>query len=92
MWWRFLPEHGRGYGFLHESVPELSIGVAEGCRGRGIGTLLLDAIVEEARRRSLPGLSLSVEPDNPAVTLYRRNGFVTVGRVDGSLTMYATLS
>ena len=88
VWWRFLPEHRRGFGFVDESVPELSIGVVERARGRGVGTMLLDAIVAEARRRSLPGLSLSVEPDNPAVVLYRRFGFVEVGHADGSLTMH----
>jgi GNAT superfamily N-acetyltransferase len=92
VWWRFLPEHRRGFGFVDESVPELSIGVVERARGRGVGTLLLDAIVAEARRRSLSGLSLSVEPDNPALVLYRRSGFVSIGRVDGSLTMRLALT
>ncbi len=34
-----------------------------------------------------PGLSLSVEPDNPARRLYERHGFQVIGTVKGSLTM-----
>lgn len=86
-WWRFLPEHDAGYGFVAATIPELAIGVVDHARGRGIGTLLLTALVEEARQRSVPALSLSVETDNPAADLYRRLGFETTAEPDGSLTM-----
>lgn len=86
-WWRYFPEHDPGYGFVGTTIPELAIGVVAEARGRGVGTLLLTALIDEARRRSLPGLSLSVEPDNPAASLYRRLGFKTVGGTGGSVTM-----
>jgi GNAT superfamily N-acetyltransferase len=86
-WWRLFPEHDHGYGFVDADTPELSIGVAAEARGRGFGTLLLKALIDEARRRALPALSLSVEPDTPAAALYQRLGFVTIGRVGGSFTM-----
>lgn len=69
----------------------MSIGLVADARGQGFGTLLLEALIKEARSRALPALSLSVEPDNPATALYQRLGFVTVGRLDGSLTMAVTL-
>jgi GNAT superfamily N-acetyltransferase len=90
-WWRYFPEHDPGYGFVDPTTPEVSIGVVADARGQGLGTLLLEAIIEEARRRALLALSLSVEPDNPATALYQRLGFVTVGRVGGSLTMVLEL-
>jgi GNAT superfamily N-acetyltransferase len=90
-WWRYLGRDDPGYGFVDEAVPELSIGVTPEARGRGVGTLLLAALVDEARRRSVPGLSLSVEDENPAARLYRRLGFVPVDRVDGSTTMHLRL-
>ncbi len=86
-WWRFFSEHDPGYGFVDEATPEMSIGVVEEARGRGLGTLLIQALISEAQRRALPALSLSVEPDNPAASLYQRLGFVTVGRAGSSLTM-----
>ena len=43
-------------------------------RGEGNGTLLLTALISEAGRRRIPGLSLSVESDNPAIRLVPRAG------------------
>lgn len=86
-WWRCFSTVDPGFGFVDDAVPEVSIGVLEPWRGRGVGTRLLLELVEAARARGLAALSLSVESDNPAATLYRRIGFVAVGRVDASLTM-----
>jgi GNAT superfamily N-acetyltransferase len=72
-----------GYGFVSEDIPELGIGVVEGRRGEGIGRALMNGIIAAAKG----GLSLSVEDDNPAVELYRKSGFVPVGRVGNSTTM-----
>ncbi|MCJ8140507.1 GNAT family N-acetyltransferase [Falsirhodobacter halotolerans] len=55
--------------------------VAEGQRGRGIGTALLDALGTEAARRGYPALRLDVVDTNlGAQRLYRRLGFAAVGR------------
>ena len=86
-WLRLPPEHDRGYGFVDAETPELSIGVVPTHRGRGIGSLLLVALVGSAREQRHEALSLSVEPDNPARRLYERCGFQVVGTVDGSHTM-----
>jgi len=90
-WLRLLPEHDRGYGFVHAATPELSIGVVRTHRGRGIGSLLLQGLVFSARAQRHKALSLSVEPDNPARRLYERCGFQVVGALDGSLTMMLVL-
>ena len=86
-WWRFLPADDPGYGFVDEGTPEMSIGVEPAYRGHGLGTLLLGARIDEGRRHGLPALSLSVDPDNPALRLYERHGFRTAGRSGTSLTM-----
>jgi GNAT superfamily N-acetyltransferase len=91
-WWRLFRASDAGYGFVDEDVPEISIGVAPGWRHQGIGTRLLRALIAEARRSGLTGLSLSVELDNPAVGLYERLGFGTVGVNGGALTMALSLS
>lgn len=50
--------------------------VAANARGRGIGTRLLHAITDEARRRDLQGVRLDVIDTNPrAKALYEREGF-----------------
>lgn len=51
--------------------------VAENAQGQGVGTALLDAICDEARRRAFPAVRLDVVDTNPrARALYEREGFV----------------
>lgn len=90
-WCRLFTEQDRGYGFVEEGTPELSIGVVCEARGRGVGTRLLRALIEEAQEFALPALSLSVEKDNPAASLYESLGFETVSEIGGSLTMVLRL-
>jgi len=55
--------------------------VARAWRGRGVGTALVHAAVEKARRDGLHKLSLEVFPHNAAaIALYRKFGFVEEGR------------
>jgi ribosomal protein S18 acetylase RimI-like enzyme len=48
-------------------------------RGRGIGTYLMSALLDEARAAGQP-VTLHVEDDNPAQHLYARLGFHVAGR------------
>jgi ribosomal protein S18 acetylase RimI-like enzyme len=91
-WWRFFADGDPGFGFVDAATPEISIGVTPDARRRGFGTALLGALVDEARQLAIPALSLSVETDNPARSLYQRFGFVTVDRAVGSLTMILKLT
>ncbi|WP_096438282.1 GNAT family N-acetyltransferase [Alteribacter populi] len=60
-------------------------------RGQGIGTLLLNEMIRKAKDSGFISLSFSVDPNNPALRLYERCGFVKVG-IDGtSWDMMATL-
>jgi ribosomal protein S18 acetylase RimI-like enzyme len=90
-WFRLFSAEEPGYGFVAADVPELSIGVAPAARGRGIGTQLLEALVEVARADGQRAISLSVEPDNPARRLYERTGFVRVANDGGAWTMLLEL-
>lgn len=87
-WARFLPSEDAGYGYVEDSIPELTLGVTGTARHRGFGRRLLDELVASARDRGLAGLSLSVEDGNaPARALYEKAGFEVVGRNGGSDTM-----
>lgn len=46
----------------------------------------MKSLIDDARNRHVPTLSLSVEPDNPELNLYRSLLFEQVGEVDGSAT------
>ncbi len=73
-----------GYVGLFTVPPEAdvqTIAVATRSQGRGLGRELLDALVEEARRRGCTQLFLEVLADNsPALALYEGAGFVSQGR------------
>jgi ribosomal protein S18 acetylase RimI-like enzyme len=91
-WYRRFSSAAHGYGFLDAAIPELAIAVAACCRGRGVGSSLLDALVAHARAEGHAALSLSVEIDNPARRLYERAGFIQVGHVGNAWTMRLDLA
>jgi len=58
----------------------LTIAVSEASWGLGIGSALLGALIDEARRRRCTEVFLEVRKDNPrARGLYRRRGFEEIG-------------
>jgi len=60
---------------------EIGMAVARAWRGRGVGSALLAAAIDDARERGLHKLSLSVFVHNAAgIALYRKYGFVEEGR------------
>jgi GNAT superfamily N-acetyltransferase len=90
-WYRLFTRDEPGYGFVDEQTPELSIAVVPSKRGGGHGSQLLEALIQRAREDGYKALSLSVEPDNPALKLYERLGFRKVGETGGSWTMKVDL-
>jgi GNAT superfamily N-acetyltransferase len=86
-WYRRFTREEPGYGFVDENTPEIAIAVVGEARGRGLGTVLLEALIARARAEGLPGLSLSVNEDNPSRRIYERAGFTDVSRDDNSYVM-----
>jgi ribosomal protein S18 acetylase RimI-like enzyme len=86
-WYRLFSSDEPGFGFIDTLTPEISIALLPDQRGRGIGSRLLEALIERARREGFSALSLSVSPENPAADLYRRFGFVRVRSGDEHWTM-----
>ena len=91
-WYRRFSRNEAGYGFISDDIPEVSIAVVPGMRGRGIGRTLLLRLIEQARAEGLPALSLSVSADNPvAMHLYVSLGFRTVAGDEDHPTMVLQL-
>lgn len=68
----------------------LGVGVLKGFRGQGIGKALMTAALNEARKKGLTRIELTVREHNlPAISLYRQLGFEVEGihknavRIDG---------
>jgi GNAT superfamily N-acetyltransferase len=85
-WLRLWETGERGFGFVDERTPELSVAVRPPYRGRGIGTALIRRLLVGADAR-FPAVSLSVSEANPAIRLYLRLGFRPVTSNNGALTM-----
>jgi len=65
----------------YAGVVEHSVYVAEEARGRGIGSALLQALVESAEAAGVWTIQSSIFPENEAsVRLHERAGFRVVGR------------
>src|SRR5215468_145189 len=68
-WIRLFTEVNKGYGYVNDDTPELSIALLPEYRNRGIGTSLINQLINDARDK-YPALSLSVAADSPATHLY----------------------
>ena len=90
-WLRLMTGENRGYGYIDDLTPELSIAVFAEHRGKGVGTRLLNELFESVAGK-YKSISLSVSDDNPAKGLYQRLGFVIVSREGTSLTMKKNLA
>ena len=85
VWLRLLRNENKGYGYVDDDTPELSMAILPAHRGQGIGTQLLTHLFASTCGHTT--VSLSVSANNPARRLYERFGFIVVGQSDDSLTM-----
>lgn len=83
IWARLFDETNKTYGYIDENTPVLSMALLPEYRGKGIGTILFNEMIRKAMDAGFNSLSLSVDPKNPALRLYERQGFVKVG-IDGT--------
>lgn len=84
-WVRIFSRDNRGYGFVDDQTPELSIACLPAHRNQGLGTMLLKQLITACLRHN--AISLSVSAENPAVRLYRRLGFEVIRQESDSLIM-----
>lgn len=76
-----------------DTADVLTLAVAPAFRRRGVGSVLLAGLVDEAQRRGIGAILLDVRADNAAALAFyarhgfeqisRRRGYYDVGRVDG---------
>jgi len=88
---RYFNKDNKGYGYVNDDTPELGMAVRPEYRGRGIGTELLKTLLNEVKTKGIKSISLSVDPNNPAMNLYKRFGFKEVGIEGTSITMLVNL-
>lgn len=91
-WFRLYTNEEKSYGFMDDQTPELGIAIEETVRNKGLGTQLMKAIIEEAKKDEFKTLSLSVDKKNEhAYQLYLKQGFEVVRSDETSYTMLLQL-
>ena len=63
------------YGHIADGIPSLAISLYKDYRRQGIGTELLQEMLQLLRRDGYPQVSLSVQKANYAFRMYRKAGF-----------------
>ena len=66
---------------VYSGVAEVSVYVTQSARGKGIGRVLLEALIEESERAGIWTLQASIFPENVAsIELHLKCGFREVGK------------
>ena len=91
VWCRLLKFQEKGYGYINDETPELSLAIQPNFRNQGLGTQLMEKAFDALRAKGFKQVSLSVDQDNQAVNLYQRLGFDLVEEIGTAFTMKKVL-
>lgn len=92
VWGRAHQPPHEGYGFVGADVPEIGVAVFPAFRNQGIGTKLINLIANRYLSQGLQSISLSVDRNNPAKSLYERLGFLVVKENEQDFIMQKLLN
>ncbi len=92
VWTRILTGEKKGFGYVDDETPELAISLFQQYRGHGLGTRLMQAIINRLTADGYRQVSLSVTKDNPACRLYQRLGFQTIFENDDDYLMVLNIA
>lgn len=79
-WLRLFAGDPSHYGYYDDRTPELAIAVQPEWAGKGVGSALLSALIEQVEHE-VPAIVLTVRNENPAKRLYEKFGFQVIGEV-----------
>ena len=89
VWVRLMDD----YGHWDDETPSLAISLYPEYRGKGIGTALMEKMLEWLQKEGFRQVSLSVQKGNAAaVQLYRKTGFKVVRETTEEYLMVCLLS
>lgn len=74
-WTRIMED----YGHIDNKTPSFAISLYEEYRGNGIGTELMQKMLEILKQKGYGQASLAVQKENYAVRMYKKVGFEIIG-------------
>jgi ribosomal protein S18 acetylase RimI-like enzyme len=86
-WYRFWTDDSFIRGYIDETTPVLVIGVRRDYRRQGVGTKLIEWLIDYASKHAIQRMSLMVSKDNHAIDLYSQQGFLEYADAGDSLLM-----
>ncbi len=78
IWGRMFDENNKGFGFVDNGIPELSMSIKPEFQNKGIGVKMLYTIFSSYLKVGIKEVSLSVDKENYAYRLYKKVGFEVV--------------
>jgi len=75
VWTRIMND----YGHIDDATPSFAISLHRRYRGRGIGTVMMECMLDILRRKGYERASLAVQKANYAVGMYKKVGFEIIG-------------
>ena len=79
------------YGHIDDETPSFAISLLPHYRGQGIGTALMRAMLERLAQKGVKQVSLAVQKENYAVSMYRKCGFEGVDENEQEFIMVCRL-
>lgn len=77
----------KGFGSIDDQTPEFAISLLPDYRGYGIGTAMMQAMIEHLKTKSYSQTSLAVQKDNYALKMYLQVGFEIIDENDEEYIM-----
>ena len=87
VWTRIIND----YGHIDDKTPSFAISLYREYRGRGIGTKLMQEMLNLLKEKGYKRASLAVQKANYAVRMYKKVGFKTVDENDEEYIMVCSL-
>lgn len=87
VWTRIMND----YGHIDDKTPSFAISLYRECRGRGIGTKLMQEMLNLLKEKGYKRASLAVQKANYAVRMYKKVGFEIVDENEEEYIMVCSL-
>lgn len=87
VWTRIMND----YGHVDDETPSFAISLYKDYRGKGIGTKLMEEMLDTLREQGYKRASLAVQKANYAVKMYQKTGFKIIDESDEEFIMVCEL-